>query len=101
MIETFILAVLAVAYMVFREHTARVERRAVAADRKAELEALRDEFAAERAEWARERGLLLNRIKPETAQPVLPADAETFEAVAPWDDDGYWEHKKTLAGGSD
>lgn len=40
----------------------------------------------ERAEWFRERQLLLNRIKPETAQP-LPGDDEKVLPAAGWDDD--------------
>lgn len=45
---------------------------------------------AERADWRDERRELLNRIKPETAQYVAPAN--TQEPVQPrWDDDeGYW-----------
>lgn len=47
--------------------------------------AIRDERDA----WVRERRELLNRIKPETAVPVVPENARVFEAV-PITDDGEW-----------
>ena len=48
-------------------------------------------FGVERREWTRERGLLLNRIKPETAQdPEGPDDGPGPQPPA-WDDsEAYW-----------
>lgn len=44
----------------------------------------------ERREWTRERGGLLNRIKPETAQHVPDGpEPETFQSPA-LDDDEAW-----------
>jgi Tfp pilus assembly protein PilV len=51
----------------------------------------------ERKEWMRERQLLLNRIKPETAQYVAPDTIHTPEAVSMFDDEDYWESKDELA----
>jgi hypothetical protein len=52
-------------------------------------------FDNERKTWARERGLLLNRIKPETAQPVDDSPPESFNTL-PFDgpdaDETYWEN---------
>ena len=49
------------------------------------------DFKAEREEWTRERATLLNRIKPETAQPV-PGEPEypSPRGVVPDDDDAFW-----------
>lgn len=65
---------------------------------------LRDARAAharERREWWVERGLLLNRIKPETAQFVAADDPVSAPpAVGFDDDDAYWkagESKDELA----
>lgn len=43
-------------------------------------------WAQERAEWNRERQILLNRIKPETAQPIGDEPTTVLPAVG-WDDD--------------
>jgi primase-polymerase (primpol)-like protein len=48
-------------------------------------------FADERKGWTRERSELLNRIKPETAQPVDNGPVETPEQPAFDDDAGYWK----------
>lgn len=55
-----------------------------------QLRDLRAAHERERAEWARERGLLLNRIKPETAQPVDGELAVPVEAVSEFSDEEYW-----------
>lgn len=56
---------------------------------------LRDQRAAhtrERREWWVERGVLLNRIKPETAQHVPTGDPVSAPpAVGFDDDDAYWK----------
>lgn len=58
---------------------------------------LRDQ-AQERKEWMRERQMLLNRIKPETAQYVAPEVIHPQpEAVSMFDDEDYWESKDELA----
>jgi hypothetical protein len=47
-------------------------------------------FQMERGSWTRERGLLLNRIKPETAQHVdVPDDGPGPQPPA-WDDSAEW-----------
>jgi hypothetical protein len=43
-------------------------------------------WETERKEWTRERQILLNRIKPETAQPVGDEPTTVLPAVG-WDDD--------------
>lgn len=45
----------------------------------------------ERGQWARERSLLLNRIKPETAQAV-PGEPEwpSPKGIVPDDDAAFW-----------
>lgn len=59
-----------------------VERRLMVADQR-----------SREREWANERGRLLDRIKPETAQPLLHGpDPETFQP--PVDDESYWEATK-------
>jgi septum formation inhibitor-activating ATPase MinD len=47
----------------------------------------------ERKDWTRERQLLLNRIKPETAQYVEPETVHAPQAV----DKDFWESKEQLA----
>lgn len=55
---------------------------------------MRLDVREERREWARERGQLLNRIKPESAQaPLDGPDLETFQA--PVSDEEWWEASKT------
>lgn len=50
-----------------------------------------EQHERERELWARERQMLLNRIKPETAQVVaLDTSAHTPPSVAFDDDDAYW-----------
>lgn len=46
-------------------------------------------FGTERLAWERERGTLLNRIKPETRQyvPLAPGDAPEMPLPVPYDDD--------------
>jgi septum formation inhibitor-activating ATPase MinD len=51
----------------------------------------------ERKDWTRERQLLLNRIKPETAQYVEPETVHAPQAVDLFDDADYWESKEELA----
>ena len=51
----------------------------------------------ERKEWMRERQLLLNRIKPETAQYIEPDTIHAPPAVSMFDDEDYWESKEELA----
>lgn len=61
-----------------------------------ELRAARAAHDRERGEWHRERGLLLNRIKPETAQFVMPDEAvHTPPAVRYDDDEDYWNSQET------
>jgi hypothetical protein len=50
------------------------------------VKALLDERARAEKEWTRERQVLLNRIKPETAQPVGD-ESETVLPAVGWDDD--------------
>jgi hypothetical protein len=52
---------------------------------------------SERKEWTKERQLLLNRIKPETAQYVAPETIHAPPAVSMFDDEEYWESKEELA----
>lgn len=47
-------------------------------------------FQAERDAWRTERSELLNRIKPETAQPVI-APVKDPPAVDLFSDDDYWD----------
>lgn len=51
----------------------------------------RSDHAEQRREWARERTVLLNRIKPETAQPVLgEPDYPSPRGIVPDDDEAFW-----------
>lgn len=51
----------------------------------------RSDHAEQRREWARERTVLLNRIKPETAQPVLgEPDYPSPRGIVPDDDAAFW-----------
>ena len=51
----------------------------------------RKDHAEQRREWARERTVLLNRIKPETAQPVLgEPDYPSPRGIVPDDDEAFW-----------
>ena len=51
----------------------------------------RADHAEQRREWSRERTLLLNRIKPETAQPVIgEPDFPSPPGVIPDDDAAFW-----------
>lgn len=51
----------------------------------------RADHSEQRREWARERTVLLNRIKPETAQPVLgEPDYPSPRGVVPDDDAAFW-----------
>lgn len=68
MIEVLLGGVLLLAYLLLKEHMIREERQA----------------------WTRERRELLNRIKPETAVPIVPENARTFDAVPITSDDEYW-----------
>jgi hypothetical protein len=73
-----ILAVLAVAVAQARERARYLTR-------------LHDEHNREREQWIRERQLLLNRIKPETAQ-YIPAEGPVVQpkAIGMDQDDDYW-----------
>ena len=73
-------------------------RRIAERDHERVQNALLADQAAERKEWMRERQLLLNRIKPETAQYVAPEVIHPQpEAVSMFDDEDYWESKDELA----
>jgi hypothetical protein len=57
---------------------------------------LHDEHNRERGEWTRERQLLLNRIKPETAQFVTPDEVAHMPPAVRFDDDeDYWASQET------
>lgn len=62
------------------------------------LTALMAAQATERDRWLEDRTLLLNRIKPETAQPVLHT-GEVFAppAIPVDDDDAFFEDKEHMA----
>lgn len=47
-------------------------------------------FETERREWARERAQLLNRIKPETAQPVIGEPEWPSPRSVVDDDEAFW-----------
>lgn len=55
----------------------------------------------ERIEWVRERQLLLNRIKPETAQyvptPGEPILSPSPPSVPPDDDEAYWAAREGVS----
>ena len=71
---------------------------AVIAANQRTLAVVNDARETERKEWMRERQLLLNRIKPETAQYVAPEVIHPQpEAVSMFDDEDYWESKDELA----
>jgi hypothetical protein len=55
----------------------------------AERRGLHANFTTERLGWERERGTLLNRIKPETRQyvPLAPADKPEMPLPVAYDDD--------------
>ena len=51
----------------------------------------RADHAEQRRTWDRERAQLLNRIKPETAQPVIgEPDFPSPPGVIPDDDEAFW-----------
>lgn len=51
----------------------------------------RADHAVQRREWAQERAQLLNRIKPETAQPVIGEPVyPSPRGVVPDDDEAFW-----------
>lgn len=51
----------------------------------------RSDHAEQRRTWDRERAQLLNRIKPETAQPVIgEPDFPSPPGVIPDDDEAFW-----------
>ena len=51
----------------------------------------RTDHAEQRREWAQERTVLLNRIKPETAQPVIgEPEFPSPPGVIPDDDEAFW-----------
>lgn len=51
----------------------------------------RADHAEQRREWAQERTVLLNRIKPETAQPIMgEPDYPSPRGVVPDDDAAFW-----------
>ena len=58
-----------------------------------ERRALLADFATERQAWERERGTLLNRIKPETRQyvPLTPGDTPQMPLPVPYDDDDAFQ----------
>lgn len=59
----------------------------------AERRGLLANFGTERLAWERERGVLLNRIKPETRQyvPIHVGDVPSMPAPLPYDDDdAFW-----------
>jgi hypothetical protein len=74
-----LLAAWAFAYAQNRDHAQYVGR-------------LHDEHNRERDQWARERQLLLNRIKPETAQYVAPdKPIVPTPPIGMDDDEGHWD----------
>lgn len=44
----------------------------------------------------RERSSLLNRIKPETAQPLDQSEMVVFPSIGFDDDEDFWERKEKL-----
>ena len=50
----------------------------------------RVDHAEQRREWAQERTVLLNRIKPETAQPVLGEPEWPSPRSVVDDDEAFW-----------
>lgn len=76
-------------------HQTLTDERAVA---QAQLSELLKVQATERDRWLEDRTLLLNRIKPETAQPVLHTDEVFAPPAIPADDDeAFWEDKEHMA----
>lgn len=79
-------------------HDARVRVREADAATRALLAQQAEAHAVERGEWTRERQALLNRIKPETAQPVFePGPVRTPPAVGFDNDDEYWESVQEMS----
>ena len=56
-----------------------------------QLRALRVAHERERRDWTMERGVLLNRIKPETAQLADTDDVQPVEVVSEFSDEEYWQ----------
>lgn len=51
---------------------------------------------AERRRWEHERGVLLNRIKPETAQVIQTGtEPPMFQPPALGDSDAWWDMQET------
>lgn len=50
----------------------------------------RADHAEQRREWAQERTVLLNRIKPETAQPVIGEPEWPSPRSVVDDDEAFW-----------
>ena len=50
----------------------------------------RADHAEQRREWAQERTVLLNRIKPETAQPVMGEPEYPSPRSVVDDDEAFW-----------
>jgi hypothetical protein len=61
----------------------------------AERRGIYGNFSTERLAWERERGELLNRIKPETKQyvPVRMGDTPSMPAPLPYDDDEAFQQE--------
>jgi hypothetical protein len=60
------------------------------------------QFGTERLAWERERGTLLNRIKPETRQYVplqTPGDTPQMPLPVPYDDDDAYQAEVESTGG--
>lgn len=88
MLQTLLFAVGVLAGALIVHLQLRDERRARTADHGAHAE--------ERREWQRERQLLLNRIKPETAQFVTPDETVHAPRAVRYDDDeDYWQSQET------
>ena len=69
-----------------------IERR----DHRSTIARLNEGIIAEREEWRRERGVLLNRIKPETAQAFDGEALPSLPAVG-FDDDAAWWRARGIA----
>ena len=55
------------------------------------LQRIITDHAEQRREWAQERTVLLNRIKPETAQPAIgEPEFPSPPGVIPDDDEAFW-----------
>jgi hypothetical protein len=97
------LAVLIAWHLERREHTAHIQRLfdSHQAERQAWLTECRETRAAndrEREMWVNERTLLLNRIKPDSPQPMMTTGPLMAPPAVSMDsDEEYWKSKDELA----